>query len=60
MMENTYWQQFMATGRVEDYLQFKAADTAAPGKQGTDGEESHAGFGECNRDSIDEYPRGRI
>ena len=22
-MEETYWQQFMATGRVEDYLRFK-------------------------------------
>ena len=22
-MEETYWQQFMATGRIEDYLQFK-------------------------------------
>ena len=49
MKNMSYWEQFMQSGRVEDYLQFKSV--AAPehtdvmtGKSNTEGEYPHAGF----------------
>ena len=53
-MEETYWKQFMTTGKVEDYLHFKEVSNiegrvhkeqqSGKGK----GERPDAGIGKCN------------
>lgn len=48
MMEETYWKQFMTTGKVEDYLQFKACHTEKESKKETEVKKSNAGFGKCD------------
>ena len=53
-MEETYWKQFMTTGKVEDYLQFKGVSNIEGTVQnqkeaGNDkGERPDAGFGKCD------------
>ena len=53
-MDETYWKQFMTTGKVEDYLQFKGVsdiEENTPNKKesGNDRRERpDAGFGKCN------------
>lgn len=53
-MEETYWKQFMTTGRIEDYLQFKGVsglrEKAQQEKESGNnkGEKPDAGFGKCN------------
>lgn len=53
-MEETYWKQFMTTGKVEDYLQFKGVSNIEGEVQnikeaGSDkGERPDAGFGKCD------------
>lgn len=52
-MEETFWKQFMTTGRIEDYLQFKGlADTKGwvkgLEKEVKKGERPDAGIGKCN------------
>ena len=53
-MEETYWKQFMATGKVEDYLHFKQV-SGIEGKaqienesQENRGERPDAGIGKCD------------
>lgn len=55
-METKEWQRFYETGRIEDYLMYRAAatDAAAYGaEEKEEGEEAvgHAGF--CNSDRDD-------
>ena len=53
-MEETYWKQFMTTGKVEDYLHFKEVSNIEgkvqrgkePGKN--EGVRPDTGFGKCN------------
>ena len=53
-MEEAYWKQFMATGRVEDYLHFKEVSQTEKknfceieaGK--FEGDRPDAGIGKCN------------
>ena len=53
-MEETYWKQFMTTGKVEDYLQFKGVSDIEGNahnkkESGKDrGERPDAGFGKCD------------
>lgn len=47
MKEINYWQQFMSTGKIEDYLSYKKADNQE--KQESPGEHPHAGIVQCNR-----------
>ena len=50
-MEETYWKQFMTTGRIEDYLQFKAVSCTEEKEQkqsNTHKEMDNAGFSKCN------------
>ena len=53
-MEEAYWKQFMTTGRIEDYLQFKGVSSlegkAQKEKESVEnkGETPDAGFGKCN------------
>ena len=53
-MEETYWKQFMTTGKVTDYLHFKEV-SGAEGKVQTqkesgkfEGKRPDAGFGKCD------------
>ena len=41
-MEEAYWKQFMTTGKIEDYLQFKEVSNI-------EGEMSHQNMPERNR-----------
>ncbi len=44
MSEINYWEQFMATGKIEDFLAYKnAARQEEPEKAGETKEYSHAG-----------------
>ncbi|MBQ9990306.1 MAG: hypothetical protein IJP31_05115 [Lachnospiraceae bacterium] len=60
MTEKACWKQFMITGRVEDYLQFKAIKEDTEGKKETKKESNcsvtkeifHAGSGKCDRDRL--------
>lgn len=53
-MEETYWKQFMTTGKVEDYLHFKEVFNIEGNIQnkeesGNDrGERPDAGIGKCD------------
>lgn len=53
-MEETYWKQFMTTGKVEDYLHFKQV-SGIEGKAQKEnetaenrGERPDAGIGKCD------------
>ncbi len=46
MKEMSYWEQFMNSGKVEDYLKFKQESEEKNPK----GETISAGFYSCNRD----------
>lgn len=53
-MEETYWKQFMTTGKVEDYLHFKQV-SGIEGKTQKEneverdrGERPDAGIGKCD------------
>ena len=53
-MEETYWKQFMTTGKIEDYLQFRGVSNIegdmrreeTPERNGR--EQPDAGFGKCD------------
>ena len=53
-MEEAYWKQFMATGRIEDYLHFKGvSEDREKGKREVEysknkGERTNAGIGKCD------------
>ncbi len=52
-MEEAYWKQFMTTGRIEDYLQFKGLSdrkewVTLREKEECKGEQPDAGFGKCD------------
>lgn len=60
MMEDTCWKQFMTTGKVEDYLKFKAQEDRNEPRKGSTTEGYHAGFGENDRDGTGQCARGGI
>ena len=53
-MEETYWKQFMSTGKVEDYLHFKEiSDMTKKKSYATEavtskGDRPDAGIGKCD------------
>ncbi len=53
-MEEAYWKQFMTTGRVEDYLQFKGVSNIEEKVQEEKesgkfkGDRPDAGIGKCD------------
>ena len=51
MKEINYWQQFMSTGKVEDYLSYKKQDKKD--NMTDEGEHPHAGTFQCNRNHIE-------
>lgn len=48
MKEINYWEQFLKTGKIEDYLSFK--DRAADSVQNKSEDRAYAGFGDSNGD----------
>ena len=51
MKEINYWQQFMSTGKVEDYLSYKRQDEKDNSQ--VKGEHPHAGTFQCNGNHIE-------
>lgn len=51
MKEINYWQQFLNTGKVEDYLSYKMQGGET--KREIKGEYPHAGTFQCNRNNIE-------
>lgn len=43
MKEINYWEQFMATGKIDDFLAYKNAVRDEGDSKGDSGEHSHAG-----------------
>ncbi|MGN0306677.1 MAG: hypothetical protein ACI4DN_00525 [Lachnospiraceae bacterium] len=50
MTKEAGWKQFITTGKVEDYLQFKAIKEEEDSKKVIEEEKIHAGFGNGDRD----------
>lgn len=50
MKEINYWQQFLNTGKVEDYLSYKHQEVAEQSVQ--KGDHPHAGTGQCYRNDF--------
>lgn len=54
MKELNYWQQFLNTGRIEDYLKFRETqgENSSAREGAVMGENPYAGICEVNRDSV--------
>ena len=50
MKDSDYWDRFLNTGRIEDYLAYRTGKEE-PGKK-NEGEVFHAGTDQCYRDDI--------
>ena len=46
MKNVNYWDQFLSTGKIEDYLAYRKEAFADAGKQQKEGAETHAGTGQ--------------
>ena len=51
MKEINYWQQFLNTGKVDDYLSYLAHERTE--EQREEGEHPDAGTGACYRNNIE-------
>lgn len=56
MKESNYWQKFLNTGRVEDYLKFRetAGNGGAARECAVMGENPYAGIHKINRDGFED------
>lgn len=54
MKEPDYWEQFLNTGKIDDYLHFKGKETGpeTDGSGREAGDNPYAGIGETNRDGF--------
>ena len=53
MTKDEYWQKFIKTGSVADYLAYTATNSYDTGRETISGEDfsnTYAGFNMCNRD----------
>lgn len=50
MKDSDYWDRFLNTGRIEDYLAYRTGREDEPGQD--EGEVFHAGINQCYRDDI--------
>lgn len=48
MKESNYWEQFLRSGKIEDYLFFKENEMIPEDTRGRAGDRPYAGF--CDRD----------
>jgi len=56
MKETDYWQQFLSTGSIQDYLQFKNVQTDDISEREDMGEDPDAGVCYRNRNYIEDSP----
>lgn len=49
----SYWQRFVSTGKVEDYLRYSCCGEPQEALQGEAGADPHAGFYHGNRNDIE-------
>lgn len=56
MKEQNYWQEFINTGKIEDYLSFKGMqrETGAAKSDASLGDNPYAGVCEVNRDGFED------
>ncbi|MDE7332330.1 MAG: hypothetical protein K2O16_08795 [Lachnospiraceae bacterium] len=45
-----YWEQFLSTGKIDDYLAYREEHTPEP--EGNEGAGQSAGTGQCYRDDF--------
>ena len=63
MQTQNYWKQFEETGRIEDYLLYKADDSQRSLRIAgckSDYEGYYAGYHACDGDDTKTIPNGRI
>lgn len=61
MKDLSYWNQFTQTGRIEDYLSYRAQETGEEREEKLpEGENPYAGISHINRDSFKGGARGGI
>ena len=53
MNDENYWQQFMASGKVEDYLRYACLKEAKEASKETLGENPYAGLVFRDRDGVE-------
>ena len=53
-----YWEQFLSTGKIDDYLAYREKKAAEPEKN--EGADTSAGTGQCYRDDFKNRARLRI
>lgn len=52
MKDVNYWDQFLSTGRIEDYLAYRQSASGEGYKETQEGAGTHAGTGQGYRDDI--------
>lgn len=52
MKDTDYWDQFLSTGRIEDYLAYRQNTSGNEYKETQEGAGTHAGTGQGYRDGI--------
>lgn len=50
MKNVNYWDHFLSTGKIEDYLAYRKEASTDAGKQQEEGAGTHAGTGQSYRD----------
>ena len=50
MKNVNYWDKFLNTGKIEDYLAYRKEASEKAGKQQEEGADTHAGTGQGYRD----------
>ena len=56
MTKDEYWQKFIKTGSVADYLAYTATNSYDTGRETISGEDfsnTYAGFGKCDGDDFE-------
>ena len=53
MREINYWEQFLCSGKIADYLAYRGKEEEGRRERGCAGAFSHAGTGQCYRDDIE-------
>lgn len=57
MNNENYWEQFMASGRVGDYLNYVCGTEGSFSKESSEGEYPYAGFYYGDGDGVKPSPR---
>lgn len=57
-MKETYWNQFMASGRIDDYLKFKMHEKSSGGQEQSRGKEQRESDRTYGNGPLDHAHRG--